>query len=175
MQNVELKAELRDPLIAREVCAQLGGSLVGTMKQTDTYYRITAGRLKKREIEHVSVDGRGEIQLEYIFYDRPNTTGAKVSRFTIYNEPSYFERFGREPLPVLVVVRKVRTLYMIENTRVHLDEVEGLGRFIEFEYFVSRKHTREAGSAMLTKIRHDFRFAIGEIIDRSYSDLLAET
>ncbi len=185
MQNVELKAELRDPLIAREVCKQMGGTLVGVMHQTDTYYRIPAGRLKKRETKHGQPDVGGatgapgttppeqaEIQVEYIFYDRPNTTAAKVSRFTIYNESGFQERFGREPLPVLVQVRKTRTLYMIDNTRIHLDSVEGLGNFIEFEYFVSKKQSREDGHAFLSKLKHEFRFALGELIDRSYSDLL---
>ncbi len=191
MQNVELKAELRDPLIAREVCKQLGCTLVGTMRQTDTYYRITAGRLKKREIIHGPLtpgptpaipadasDGEApaqvETQVEYIFYDRPNTTASKISQFSIYNEHGFLERFGREPLPILVQVQKVRTLYMIDNTRVHLDEVERLGSFIEFEYFVSKKHTREEGHVFLSKLRHEFRFAMGELIDRSYSDLLLD-
>jgi adenylate cyclase class IV len=179
MQNVELKAELRDEPIAREVCLQMGGTLVGTMLQTDTYYRVPSARLKKREIIHLgeetSGDGQrgGQPQVEYIFYDRPNSAGAKVSRFTLYNESGFIERFGASPLPELVRVEKLRTLYMIANTRVHMDTVKGLGKFIEFEYFVSKANTREAGYEFLRTLRHAFRFAMGEVIDRSYSDLLA--
>jgi hypothetical protein len=40
---------------------------------------------------------------------------------------------GHGYLGVVGVVRKTRTLYLVGQTRVHLDEVEGLGPFLELE------------------------------------------
>lgn len=170
MRNVEFKAELRDVAIAREVCRSLGASLIGVIGQTDTYFRVAAGRMKKRE----SVLPGGGLEVEYIFYERPNTVAPKLSQFVLYTPAQAMERFGSTPLPVLVTVVKTRTLYMLENVRIHLDSVVGLGQFLEFEYLVSVAHPAEAGRARLDELRRTFAFALGEPIDRSYSDMLVE-
>src|SRR5438874_2908432 len=133
MNNVELKAELRDLAVARAICRAASASFILAFDQTDTYFRIPYGRLKKRD-----TDGEAS---EYIFYERPNRAGPKLSQFTIYSEPQALERFGREPLPVWVKVRKHRELWMHANVRIHLDTVEGLGTFLELEALVSRDHS----------------------------------
>ncbi len=107
MHNVEFKAELRDLPLARSVCKAIGATFILTLEQTDTYFRVAAGRLKKRECA-------GE-PTEYIFYDRENRARPKLSHFTIYSEAQAVERFGAAPLPVWVVVRKVRELYMLDS------------------------------------------------------------
>ncbi len=165
MQNVEFKSELRDLPLARNVCRSMGASLIGELRQTDTYFRIPNGRLKKRETE-------GE-PTEWVFYERPNRITAKVSNFTIYSEHRALERFGRVPLPVWVVVRKVRELWLIANARIHLDQVETLGRFLEFEALVSRDCDVEAARGCVGELRAAFGPCLGEAIDCSYSDLLA--
>jgi len=165
MRNVEFKAELRDIAIAREICRVMGAERAGKFAQTDTYYRVAAGRLKKRET-------KGE-EVEYIFYDRPNAATGKVSQYTLYSQAQALDRFGREPLPVWVVVKKARELYMLKNTRIHLDKVEYLGTFLEFEFVVSRGHPVEQGKKTLRSLRKEFQMVLGEAIDCSYSDLLA--
>jgi len=165
MNNVELKAELRDPALARLVAKAIGASYIATIDQVDTYYRIPSGKLKKRE-------AIGE-PVEYIFYERPIKATAKLSQFVIYSEEEALERFGREPLPVWVVVRKKRELFMHGNVRVHFDTVEGLGNFLEFEALVSRDHDIAACTHMVQALREKFAPAIGELIDCGYADLLA--
>ncbi len=164
MHNVELKAELRDVDMARAVCRSIGASHIMTFEQTDTYYRIPQGRLKRRETQ-------GEPP-EYIFYERPNRASAKLSNFTIFSEEQALERFGREPLPVWAIVRKTRELWMWGSVRIHLDTVEKLGKFIEFESLVSRKNNIARGHDHITKLRAHFGMAMGELIDCSYSDML---
>jgi len=36
-------------------------------------------------------------------------------------------------LGIEIVIKKQRKIYLYENVRIHLDEIEGLGTFIEFE------------------------------------------
>jgi len=165
MQNVEFKSELRDLPLARTVCRAKGASLIGELRQTDTYFRIPNGRLKKRETD-------GE-PTEYVFYERPNRITAKISNFTIYSEQRALERFGVAPLPIWVVVRKVRELWLISNARIHLDQVESLGNFLEFEALVTRDCGIEAARQCVTELREAFRPCLGEAIDCSYSDLIA--
>jgi len=165
MINVEYKAELRDPELARAACRALGALHVGDLEQTDTYFRIPDGRLKKRETA-------GE-PTEWIFYDRENRSLPKLSRFTIYEERAAVERFGTRPLPIWLTVVKKRELWLLGTVRIHLDEVEHLGRFAEFEALVSPKQNVAACHERIAQLRKRFGPALGEPISGGYSDLLA--
>jgi adenylate cyclase, class 2 len=165
MENIEFKAELRDIALARAVCAAVGARRILDFDQTDTYFRVASGRLKKRETP-------GE-PVEYIFYERVNRAAPRLSHFVIYSEEQAMERFGDQPLPVWVVVRKHRELWMVGNVRIHLDEVDHLGVFIEFEALVSRDHNLTDCHHTLADLRERFAPVMGEPIDCSYSDMIA--
>lgn len=165
MQNVEFKAELQDLPLARSICRALGAASVSTMQQTDTYYKLPAGRLKKREIP-------GE-PTEYIFYQRPDKTQPKLSNFTIYSENEAITRFGASGLPVWLVVKKTRELWMLGNVRIHLDSVEKLGNFLEFEALVTPQTDTAKCHAVVGELREQFRPALGEPVSVGYSDMLA--
>lgn len=165
MHNVEYKAELRDLDLARSICRAIKASPIIVMDQVDTYYRIPSGRLKKRECP-------GE-PTEYIFYDRPDRTRPKLSHFVIYSEQQALERFGVRPLPVWVVVRKRRELFMHGQVRIHLDTVEGLGRFLEFEALVSVAFNIARCHEAIENLKRSFAAVLGEPIACGYSDLLA--
>lgn len=165
MHNVEFKAELRDFALGRSICLALGATYIITLVQSDTYYRVPSGRLKRRETT-------GE-PVEYIFYDRADRSQPKLSHFTIYSEAQALERFGVTPLPVWVVVQKSRDLFMIGGVRIHLDRVDGLGDFLEFEALVSPSQNVAKCHETIAGLRKAFGPAIGEPIACSYSDMLA--
>lgn len=166
MQNVEFKAELRDLPLARSVCLHVKALPVETLRQTDTYFRLADGRLKRRE-------SAGH-PTEYIFYHRENTLRPRLSQFTIYSESEARRQFGANDLPVWVVVRKTREVFLHVNTRIHLDSVEGLGNFIEFEAMVTPEHPVDACRAAVDLLRNAFQPVLGEPMGVSYSDLLAQ-
>jgi len=165
VQNVEFKAELRDPSLARAVCARIGATQAASFRQIDTYYRIPDGRLKKRETE-------GE-PLEFIFYHRANRLRPKLSHFTIYDEAAAAARFGQLPLPIWVTVRKSREVWVYQDVRIHLDEVEGLGSFLEFEAIVSPERHVGQCHKLIEELREHFRMTLGEPVAMSYSDMIA--
>ena len=165
MRNVEFKAELRDIVVARGVLHSLRAVHARTFHQVDTYYRIPKGKLKKRETA-------GE-ETEYIFYERPTQATPKVSSFTIFSPEHARERFGKDPLPVWVTVRKERELWLVAHTRVHLDTVENLGTFLEVESLVSRSNTLARAQASATELLKLLRPVLGELIDAGYADMLA--
>ncbi len=165
MQNIEFKAELRDMDLARSICRSLGALSVEMLRQTDTYFRIADGRLKKRQCEGYPP--------EYVFYHRPNRSGPKISRFTIYSEADARVRFGAAPLPVWIVVKKTRELFTLDGVRIHLDTVEGLGAFIEFEALVCPERSMAQCHEAIERLRGAFAPTLGEPISASYSDLLA--
>ena len=164
MQNIEIKLELRDPELARAILAAIGAKHIGDFRQTDTYYKVAAGRLKKRETE-----GHPP---EWIHYERSDDARPRPSRFTIYSEEAAAAHFGPGPFPVRTVVHKTRELYLDGQTRVHLDDVEGLGRFLEIEALITRDSPAEKARAAVTSLLDSLRPALGEPIAVGYADML---
>jgi len=165
MRNVEYKAELRDPAAARATCRALGAAHLITLRQTDTYFRVPSGRLKRRETP-------GE-PTEWIFYERPDRVDVTTSAFTIYTEAGARAQFGASDPPTRVVVRKRRELHMLDGVRIHLDEVESLGTFFELEALVTPRQDHPAARALIEMLVERFRSVLGEPIAVSYGDLLA--
>jgi adenylate cyclase class IV len=74
MKNIEIKVRVGEKGggllgLARKACA-MGARRVSVLHQTDTYFRLSEGRLKLRET-------RGAKHAELIFYARQNKTGSK--------------------------------------------------------------------------------------------------
>lgn len=163
MQNIEFKAELRDLSLARALLRKIKATPIDTLHQTDTYYRLTEGRLKKRE-------SAGH-PTEFIFYHRENSPRARVSRFTIYSEKQARQHFGETELPVLVRVVKTREVYMHSNVRIHLDQVDGLGTFIEFEALITAQTPERACHQSVELLKQALTPVMGELLSHSYCDM----
>ena len=166
MQNIEFKAELRNLEAARRQCQLVGAERIGVLRQTDQYFRLLDGRLKRRTAP-------GE-PVEWIYYHRPDRVDAKLSEYLILTEDQARRRWGTQNLKEWVTVVKTRELWMMEGVRIHLDEVVNLGQFIEFEMLVSPEFEVDACYAALSELREMFLQLMGEPIAVSYCDLLAE-
>lgn len=166
MRNVEFKAELRDPALARSIALHVKAIAVETLQQTDTYFRLAQGRLKRRE-------SAGH-PAEYILYHREDSLRPRLSEFTIYSEREARRQFGAAEMPPWVVVRKTREVFLHVNTRIHIDRVEGLGSFIEFEAMVTPEHPVDACRASVELLRKAFMPVLGEPVGVSYADLMAQ-
>ncbi len=168
MRNLEFKAEVREQEELQKTFVENGARYVATLDQRDTYFNVVEGRLKLRE-----TDGK---KPELIFYRRDETSSSGMeSNYSIFpvEDPSLKE-FLSGSLGVKVVVEKKRLLLMLRNARIHLDEVVGLGRFLEFEV-VSTEETeagRKADAALLERLKgYAGPFVVREI-NQSYSDLM---
>jgi adenylate cyclase, class 2 len=166
MTNIEVKARYPDLENARAICRRLEASDQGILNQTDTYFGVPIGRLKLRQIN----DDRAEL----IAYNRPNNTAARESNYEL--EPVTdiavtLDRLARLH-GLLCIVRKRRELYLWHNVRIHLDEVEGLGCFIEFEAVVSESAGEEISRRRVDKLVDEFAIEPQDRIGVSYSDLL---
>jgi adenylate cyclase, class 2 len=124
--NVEIKARCTNPDPVRQLLKASNAEFKGTDFQTDTYFTVPHGRLKLRE---------GNIENSLIYYDRHNQAAPKDSHVSLYRcQPDgVLKATLTEALGVLVEVRKRREIYFIENVKFHIDEVEGLGHFVEIE------------------------------------------
>jgi len=162
---VELKARYEDPGKARALLQ--GAESVGTFRQVDVYFSLGERRLKLRMVE-----GRRDGQL--VYYERPDEGGVKESRVLLADLPDAAAvlEILRMTFPVQAEVRKTREIYRFQGVQVHLDDVRGLGRFIEFEKTLTTESDRDEGRRHLETLRAYFQIPEEDLMAASYSDLL---
>ncbi len=165
-RNVEIKARVADPAALEARVRAIADEGPFDLVQDDTFFACPTGRLKLRELS----PDRGEL----IFYTRPDSAGPKLSEYFIAPTSSPHamrETLGRA-LSCVGRVRKRRRLYLKQNTRIHLDEVEGLGTFLELEVVLSDDESITRGEG----IAHELLLALGiprsDLVTGAYLDLL---
>ena len=164
-KNLEVKAKLPSPEGCRAVLRSSGAEYVGILEQTDTYFSTARGRLKLRE-----TGGPGAAEL--IYYERPEGEVQRVSEFQRIpcGDPAALMSVLEKCLGIRGVVRKRRDLFMVGLTRVHVDEVEGLGSFIELETPV--EGPPEGARAANESILRTLGVRDEDSLEGSYIDLL---
>ncbi len=160
--NLELKVELNSHNGIKKILAKINAEFVKTLKQKDVYYKTHSGLLKLR-IEN------GEQSI--IKYLREENGKDRFSNFEVLHFASGdAEKFFKDIYKIETIVEKKRQLYLYNNTRIHLDEVKGLGKFLELETLVlngkqdaKKRYDRIALLLSLDKY---------ESIRKSYRDLM---
>jgi adenylate cyclase, class 2 len=148
------------------VCEELGAKDKGTLVQRDTYFEVPRGRLKLRE----EPDAVGHL----IAYERPDHPGHKESRYRLIevSEPAELRDALAAVLGITVVVSKARRLFIFEGVRIHLDRVDGLGEFIEFEGVAADGEDPSGFAELLVDLQQYFGLRDADLLSESYSDLL---
>ena len=164
MRNIELKARLRDRPAARAACTELGAAPQGDLHQVDTYFGVATGRLKL----HEATPGRNEL----VFYQRPDVAGPKGCDYLLQPVEAEIKSLLEAALGVVAVVDKVRTLYLWENVRIHLDRVVGLGDFVEFEAVLGPEHDDADGHRKLAHLMQAFGLEEADLVENSYLELV---
>lgn len=162
--NLEFKASVFSLDGVKNIAIGLSATHLITLYQTDTYFNTNKGRLKLREN---NVD---EAQL--IYYERGENSSDRWSHYKIYNvqDFSLLKELLMNAYGVKVVVKKERDVFMYKNARIHVDKVENLGDFIEFEVIHESDVTKS--SELLEFLRSSFESEISKVFLESYSDIL---
>jgi len=162
--DFEFKARLRNEKLIRAALKKLRARFVGTDHQVDTYFHVPRGRLKVRE---------GNIENALIFYERPNTQGARAAKIQILELPpeNPVKSILSEALGVLAVVDKRREIYFVDNVKIHLDRVRNVGKFVEVEA-ISRAANLDKVQAQAREFERLFGIAPQDFVGESYSDLI---
>jgi predicted adenylyl cyclase CyaB len=166
--NVEIKARARHPERLRALAEALADGPAQTLEQEDTFFRVARGRLKLR----VFAKGRGEM----IYYERTDEAGVRPCHYVISRtaEPETLKAALAGALGVAGVVRKTRRLYLTGQTRIHLDEVEGLGHFLELEFVLRPGQSAKEGHAVVRELLCRLEVPPEDLLDRAYVDLLSD-
>ncbi len=164
--NVEIKAKLRDREAVEALVRQRADHGPELINQEDVFFTCESGRLKLRAFS----DDRGEL----IFYRRLDSEGPAQSDFfkAPTTDPDALVAALKAALGEVGTVRKRRTLYLVGQTRIHLDEVDGLGDWLELEVVLEPGQSVDHGA----RIAHELMEAIGvreeDLEARAYVDLL---
>ncbi len=167
--NVELKARDADPEATAARCLALGAEDHGVLSQRDTYFGRAAGRLKLRE--------QGERGSQLIAYRRPDASGPEESSYVIapVAAPEELVEALAAALGTTVVVAKRRRLFIWERVRIHLDEVDGLGTFIELEALVGPGlNDLATAREKVRRLRAELAIEDDALVAVGYSDLLLD-
>jgi adenylate cyclase, class 2 len=167
--NVEIKARCADPVLIRNYLLDNKAAFKGTDEQTDSYFNVPNGRLKLRE---------GNIENNLIFYERDNQAGPKQSHFKLVKveDAAGLKAALTASVGVKVVVRKKREIWYIGNVKFHLDEVPGLGSFVEIEAGnILADLSREQLQEQCDHYMKIFRIRNDDLVEVSYSDMLLGT
>lgn len=164
--NIEIKAKANNFERQKQIAERISDTPVQHITQEDTFYLTPQGRLKLRVVS----SNEGEL----IHYERKNSVGPKISNYSIYSTsaPESLHSLLASALGIRGVVRKKRALYQAGQTRIHLDEVEGLGSFIELEVVMQAGQTAEQGIKTAEELMNRLEIGKSDLIDQAYIDLL---
>jgi len=165
MRNIELKARLHDLPAARRVAETLATQRLGIQEQIDTYFRCANGRLKLRQISGQTA--------QLVWYVRPSDPRPKASDYHLVPAPHPETLIAalRAAMGIVNVVCKRREIYLWHNVRIHLDDVEGLGQFLEFEAVLSAEVDENTGRGQLQELMAQFDIRPEDLLAGSYIDM----
>lgn len=110
-----------------------------------------------------------------IAYERPDLPGQKESRYRIVEveDAAGLEEALAGVLGITAVVSKARRLFLFDGVRIHLDRVDGLGSFIEFEGVAAPEDVDLARfEILLADLRNSFCIEDADLLGGSYCDLV---
>jgi len=165
-RNVEIKAAVKDFARITAALAALSAAAPTRLVQEDTFFRSPRGRLKLRKLTATS----GEL----IYYERPDGTAPRESNYVLVPtaESDRLRDMLAAAYGIIGVVRKRRTVRMVDRTRVHLDDVEGLGTFVELEVVLGDGEPAESGVVEARRLMAALGIQEDQLVSRAYIDLL---
>jgi len=164
--NIEIKARVRN---FDEICQRaekLSDMPAQVIQQEDTFFNTEMGRLKLR----ILAPDRAQL----IYYIRPDQEGPKRSDYHIFEtvDPENLKRVLELTYGIRGVVRKTRYLYIVGQTRVHLDDVGGLGQFMELEVVMQAGQSDAEGLVIAEGLMTSLGVERSDLLEGAYLDLL---
>jgi len=160
--NLELKISVTSHQSLKEILEQIGAENRGILKQKDVYYSTPNGLLKLR------IENKNE---SLIFYNRNEKDKNRWSDFEVLEfAKGKGEKFFNNLFDVEVIVKKERELFYYDDTRIHLDTVKSLGKFLELETLVI--NGKVDAKKRFEKIISLLKLDESKQIRKSYRDLL---
>ena len=165
-QNVEIKARVYDLKTLEKKILEIASEGPTLLRQTDVFFHVSRGRLKLRYLNGKT----GEL----VYYERINSPGPTKSQYKRYLLPNPFhlEILLGTALGIRGVVEKKRKVYLIEKVRIHLDQVRGLGSFLELEVVLQKGQKTSQGIKDAEKLIKLLGVSRDSLLAEAYIDML---
>lgn len=167
-RNIEIKAVIQDVERTVSRAIELSDTAQIKIEQHDIFFKAKDGRLKLRKFK----DGTAEL----ILYKRPDVPGPKLSTYdkVVLNSDivESMTDILSQSIGVLGIVKKTRLLYMVGQTRIHIDKVDGLGNFIELEVVLQKDQDLETAQKIADDLMRALFIKEDDLIAEAYMDLL---
>lgn len=164
--NIEIKAYAREFDEIKSRAEKLSDTPVEIIPQEDIFFNVPQGRLKLRILAPDNA--------QLIYYTRPDQEGPKRSDYHIahISDPDNLKRVLELAYGIRGAVKKTRYLYLVGQTRVHLDDVEGLGQFMELEVVMREGQSDAEGQEIAEDLMTSLGVERSDLIDGAYMDLI---
>ena len=166
--NIEIKARARNFEEIKSRAETMSDTPVQVIQQEDIFFFTPQGRLKLRILaDHAQL----------IYYARPDQQGPKRSDYHLArsDDPENLKRVLELAYGVRGVVKKRRYLYLVGQTRVHLDDVEGLGQFMELEVVLQEGQSDAEGQSIAESLMDALGVEKTDLLDGAYMDLIEKS
>ena len=164
-RNIEIKARIDsvDALLPR--ARAVAGAEPQRIDQDDRFFNVPHGRLKLRRL----ADGSAEL----IQYHRPDQSEARASDYVRVPVPDAdaLALALERALGAAGRVRKRRWLLLAGQTRIHLDQVQGLGDFMELEVVLRDGQSDAEGQAIAEQLMRELGLSDAPRLSGAYVDL----
>ena len=164
--NLEIKARANDLGGAEAALREIGAEPQGSERQVDRYFAAQGGRIKLRTS---SLDGA-----HLIVYSRPDAAEPEISTFhrLPVGEPDDLAAVLAKVLGPGPEIEKERRVWWWRDVRIHLDEVTGLGAFIELEARLEAIGDRAEADRRVARLRGVLGIRPDDLCEGSYRDML---
>jgi predicted adenylyl cyclase CyaB len=167
-RNIEIKALVHDFQPLLDTLGRMATESPVELWQEDTFFRCRTGRLKVRRFSPDS----GEL----IGYTRSDVAAPKESHYQRLptTQPDLLRDVLGSALGTLGVVRKHRVVYMVGRTRVHLDDVADLGKFVELEVVLADAESASTGTREALELMSTLGIRAEQLVAGAYIDRLEQ-
>ncbi|WP_284334974.1 class IV adenylate cyclase [Comamonas sp. NoAH] len=167
-RSIEIKARIDDLDMLRGRISQLATAGPALISQDDTYFQCNNGRLTLRQFS----DGNGEL----IFYQRSAKSGPDESIFSKSptTQPDSLRALLSHAYGQIGRVKKMRTLFFVDRTRVHVDWIQDLGHFIEIQTELADNEPSSNGAMITEMLMEKLGVPLDSLLHESYLDLITK-
>ncbi len=162
--NLELKLKVTSHRTTETLLKQINAEYKGILIQKDIYYHVKNGLLKLR------IENGSYCLIKYLRDEK----GERWSNYELlFLKGENPEKYLSDIFRVDSVVAKKRKLYLYKGTRIHLDEVKGLGNFLELETIVTKN--KSDAQKKFNEIVRLLKLDLAKQVRTSYKNLLKKT
>lgn len=179
MIEVELKVSVNDREQLNDKLLKLGFVKGDRVKETDTYFDNQVNQIKDsdsalriRSRENLTTN----LSEHFMTYKGPKMDGVSMTRKEVEMQIDD-EKVGKDIVVSLGYVKmypvvKIRHYYSQNQITACLDQVEGLGDFLELEIIVSQEDEKQEALDMLVSLLRELGYSSKETIRKSYLSML---